>query len=110
MVWMDAAWQYRALVTVDKTKVGSGGVTNFPILLTAANMPAGLWADALASGADLRVTSDDGTTEINFELVSFTPGTPAMEMWVLGASVPSATNWTGYVYWGNAAASAKAAN
>ena len=107
--WMDASWHYRSTVTIDHTKVGTGGVTNFPVLLTGANMPAGLWANANADGSDLRMTSSDGATEINFELTSFTPGSTTMELWFLASSLSSSTDTTFYLYWGNAGASAKPA-
>jgi len=104
MDWL-AGWTYRAAVTIDADQVGTGGVANFPVLLTAANMPATMWAQlANADGRDLRVTSSDGTTVLNHELVSITPATPALEMWVSVPSVASASDTTLYLYWGNSAA------
>jgi hypothetical protein len=101
-------WNYRSTITIDHTKVGSGGVTNYPVLLTEANMPAGLWTNAKSDGSDLRMTASDGTTEINFEKVIFTPATPKMELWFLASSLSSSTDTTFYLYYGNAGASAKA--
>lgn len=105
-----ADWQYRAPLTYDNAYVGSGGVTNFPYLVPWTTAPAGLFTNANADGSDLRLTTTDGETEVNFELVSFTPGSSLMEFWGLGASVASAADTNlGYIYWGNAAASGKAA-
>jgi hypothetical protein len=108
--WMDASWAHRSQITIAHGKIGSGGTTNTPVLLTEANMPANLWTEALASGADLRMTASDGTTEINFELVTFTPGTPKMELWFLASSLSSSADTNFYLYWGNSGASAKAAS
>lgn len=102
-----SAWQYRAPLTYVAAYVGSGGVTNFPYLLPWTTAPAGLWANANADGSDLRLTTTDEETEVNFELTSFTPGSSLMECWPLGASIGSASNTAlGYIYWGNAAATA----
>ena len=108
--WMDFNWTHRSVITVDHTKVGTGGVTNYPVLITEANIPAGVWAQAKADGSDLRMTASDGTTEINFELVTFTPGTPKTELWFLASNLSSSVDTTFYLYWGNAGASAKAAS
>lgn len=109
--WFDAGWSARSLITIDHTKVGAGGVTNFPVLITESNMPASFWTGVKADGSDIRVTGSNGTTEINFELVSINTGTSKMELWFLAAALSdSAPDSTFYLYWGNAGASAKVAS
>lgn len=104
-----SAWGYRAKLTFESAYVGAGGVTNFPFVIPWTTAPAGLFTNANADGSDIRLTASDGETEINFELVTFTPGSSLMEIWVLGASLASATDTDFYIYWGNAAATAKPA-
>ena len=112
MSWFDANWQHKALVTIDHTKVGSGGVTNFPVLVTEANVPTNFWSEVKAAGADIRCVALDDATEINFELVSIDTSGDKLEMWVLMSALSSSadTNNKFYLYWGNAGASAKAAS
>lgn len=109
MAWYNAAWTKRIPLTIDNTKVGSGGVTSFPVLVTGANMPAsGYWTVCLSTGNDIRFTAADGETLLNHELVSFSSA-GTQELWVSVPSVPSASATVIYLYFGNAAASAPSA-
>jgi len=52
--------------------VGAGGVANFPVLLTEANLPAAVFSQSDNGGGDLRFSSDiNGTARLACEVVSF---------------------------------------
>lgn len=96
-------WTYKCKLTVDKTKVGSGGVSNFPVLLTEANLPAGIFTYGLNGGGDIRFSSDSaGTTQLACEVVTFDTGTSTCEIWVKVPSIASATDTDFYVWYGKA--------
>jgi len=72
-----ADWTRKQAITIDPTKVGSGGVSNFTVLLTRDHFanevvdPSGLNA-AQADGGDLRFFTDDAlTVPLACSIVSF---------------------------------------
>lgn len=77
--WYDWNWRYRIPIIVDRSKV-SGSCANYPLYLSDANMPAGFFAAAQASGNDVLVTAADGVTKLPHDLVHWYPyGTGAIE-------------------------------
>lgn len=102
-----SSWTRRGTITIDHTKVTTGSHTDFPVLLADGNFEADLYTNAKADGSDLRFTSDSaGTTELAFEIVSFTPASSLAEVWVKIPSLSSDTDTTIYVWYGNSDASA----
>lgn len=70
-VWFDSNWDYRVKVEVVPTLVGSStAITNFPVYVNLGDLPASFLTNVQASGADIRVTKSDGSTEVAFEVVS----------------------------------------
>jgi len=58
-------------VTIDKDKVsGSSDHSNFPAYIDLPDMSAQFWANVSNGGGDIRVTLDDGTTQLPREVVS----------------------------------------
>ena len=94
----------RCLLTCNKAKVGSGGVVDFPTLVSGINMPADFWATVQSDGRDLRFTADDGITVLNHELVSINTSAQTLESWVKCPSLLSATDVKIYAYWGDSTA------
>jgi len=102
MAWM-SGWTKRWIVPIDHTKVGSGGVTNFPAYLSGAVIPAEvLSACAFEDCRDLRVTLDDGVTVLNLENVLFSRSGFTGEGHYNHPSISSAVDTTVCVYAGNA--------
>ncbi|MDD3774291.1 MAG: hypothetical protein PHW50_03375, partial [Patescibacteria group bacterium] len=109
--WYDANWPYRQKITIDHTKVGTGGVTNFPTLLSGDSMSPSFWTRVKSDGADIRIATSDGTTLTNHELVTgFSTTTKSMELWFLAPSLSSDTDDIFYIYYGNATATAPEAS
>ena len=104
--WYNAAWLYRKKITIDNTKVGSGGVTNFPVLVSLTT-DTDLQTKALASGNDILFTSTDGTTKLSHEIETYVSGTGQLIAWVKVLSISSAATTDFYMYYGNAAAASQ---
>lgn len=105
-----ADWDWRTPLTIPAAKVGAA-VTDFPILLTEANLPAEMLdadgvQDVLSGGGDLRFTTNpDGTGALACEVVTCTTGaTPAVEVWVEVPALATGADTILYCWWGNAAA------
>ena len=82
--WYHDAWPYRKKITIDQTKVGSGGVTNFPVLVSRTDTD--LQSKAQADGDDILFTSSDGTTKLSHQIEKYVSGTGN---WSPGCEVPS---------------------
>jgi hypothetical protein len=105
-------WTKKCPLVIDNTKVsGTSNLTNFVVLLTEANFPSTAFDHSLDGGADLRFTSDaDGTTELAFEVVTWNTSTDKAQVWVKVPTVDYDDDTTFYVWYGNATATAYAAD
>jgi hypothetical protein len=105
MGWYNASWNYRIKITVDNTKVDAD-LTDFPVYVDLANLPAGFFSNVKADGGDIRVTKSDGETEVPREVVSISTGSSTGELHFKAAgTLSSASDTDFYIYYGNAAAS-----
>lgn len=100
--WYSASWPYRVEFNVDPTYVNEDCGA---IILNAANLNTDFWTHVQGVG-DIRVTEDDGTTEVAIHNIGFvdsgTTGTDQIRI----AYGPSASVVTsGFVYYGNSGAS-----
>jgi len=104
--WFNASWGYRVKVEVNRTQVGSSSaITNMPVYLDLAGMPASFWTNASSTGADIRIVESDETTETPFELVSYATTTKRGELHFLADALATTSTSTFYVYYGNPTAS-----
>lgn len=69
MAWYDSNWSYRIPVTIDSTKV-SADLTDFPVYVDLSDLSADFFSNVKTDGSDIRVTKDDGTTEVPREVVA----------------------------------------
>ncbi len=97
-----SGYEFRKEITLNGVDI-SGNHTDFPILFQLAS-DADLAADARADGYDIVFTNDDGITQLDHELISFTSGTGAYLGYVK-VDLTNATNKTIYMYYGNSGAS-----
>lgn len=56
-------------ITIDHTQVDAD-LTDFPVYVDLSEMPSGFWSTVTSDCGDIRVTKDDGTTELAREVVS----------------------------------------
>jgi hypothetical protein len=101
--WSSATWPKRKLIRIDPTKVGTGGVTDFPVLVHLAS-DTQLQAFAQANGNDILFTAADGTTKLSHEIERYDSATGELIAWVKVPSVSSTADTDIYMYYGNATA------
>lgn len=101
----------RCAIVIDASKVGSGGVTDFSLLITRANLPNEMCSptdgnNAQANGGDVRFSSDAaGATRLPCDIITFAhdtmdaAGDAAIQIRVLVPSISSAANTTIYVWY-----------
>lgn len=77
--WL-AGFSFRKPVTITRT-TGSETLASFPVAVII-DSDAAIAQHALASGADLVVTSDDGATRLDSQLVGYDGSTGKTELWV----------------------------
>lgn len=106
--WYNSSWSSRIPITVSASKV-AGAVTDFPVYVNLANLPAAFFTGVKAGGADIRVTAGDGYTELPYELVSIDTALNTGELHFKASSLSTTTNTSFYIYYGNSAASAYSA-
>lgn len=116
-----SGWNRKAAITIDNTKVsGSANHTDFPVLLTEANLPSEMFdADgsfpANNGGGDIRFSSDsDGVTELAREVVNFVtdndPANGTAEIWVKVPTLDYNDDTVIYVWYNNTSASEPASD
>ena len=102
--WYNSSWTKRVKITVQASKV-SGTVTNFPVYVNLANLPAAFHTNVNQTDArDIRVTSGDGTTELAREVVFYNSTSDTGELHFKAPSLSSASNTDFYIYYGNSSA------
>lgn len=106
--WLSASWTKRQKISIKKSMV-SGAQIDFPVYVNLADLPATFFAGVRSDGADIRVTTTDGITEVPFELVSINTGSKIGELH-FKATLATSTDTDFYIYYGNSAGSAYAAN
>ena len=100
----DAVWlsdyTYRVEITIDNTKVDAT-LTNFPVavMFSSSTMDFSHFKD---DGYDVRFTSNDEETLIDFERERWASTTDGAVLWVEVPSVSSTTDTTFYMYYGKA--------
>ena len=99
--WYNASWQYRKLITIDRTRV-AGTLTDFPMLVDVTD--ADLAAKAQTDADDILFTAADGTTKLSHEIELYQSTTGHLLAWVKIPSLSSAADTTIYMYYGNTGA------
>ncbi len=96
--WFDPAWAYRNQLNVQGT-----GTALSAFQVRIALDASFDFSKANAAGADMRITTGDGTTAIPFWIEQWTAGASQAIIWARVPSIP-AGGTTLYLYYGNAAA------
>ena len=94
--WLNNNWSYRSPILISNP--GSAVLTDFQVEIKLNNVNFD-FAQALADGSDIRLTSSDGTTLIPFWIESWNYPTSAT-IWVKVPGIPT-SGTTVYVYYGN---------
>lgn len=107
--WINPAWQHRIPITVQGSLI-SGTVTNFPVYVDLSTLASGFFTNVKNDGSDIRVTTDDGVTEVPVEIVSIDTSGNTGEIHFRASSLTSSTDTLFYLYYGNSGASLPASN
>jgi hypothetical protein len=99
MAWVigGKVYTFRKKLTIDHTKVTST-LTNFPVavVLTSSRLN---FNHTTSTGNDVRFTSSDGKTLLNFERERHNQGSSLAEYWVKIPSISSSTDTLFYIYY-----------
>ena len=104
--WWNNSWLKRVKITVSASKVPSN-LTNFPVYVNLADMPAGFHSVVAANGADIRVVTPLGV-ECAREIAYYDGANG--ELHFLAPSLSSSVNTEFYIYYDNSAATDYAAD
>ncbi|MBL8824901.1 MAG: DUF2341 domain-containing protein [Planctomycetia bacterium] len=72
MGWFNSSWLYRKKITLDNAAVTGSSHSNMPIPILISG-DTSLRDKTVWDGRDLRFTSSDGTTELDYDRVEFNP-------------------------------------
>lgn len=104
--WYDLAWKYRQAITIESDCVNED-LTNFPVLITEANVQTGVFARAQSDGKDILFTKADKTTKLGHEIDEYDATGQQMDIWVKIPVLSDATDTVIYMYYGNPTASSQ---
>ena len=106
--WYNTSWGHRKLLTVNHLQVSStttSTLANFTVLVGIAS-DTDIASAAKATGTDILFTGSDGISLLNYEVERYVSSTGELEAWVKMPTLPSSTDTTFYMYYGNGAATA----
>jgi len=104
--WYSNSWDFRQQIIINTNQVsGIGSLTNFPIVITQANVDTGLWANAQASGNDILFTAGDAFTKLSHEIETYDAGSSQLCAWVRIPELSKTLGTNIYMYYGHPGAS-----
>ncbi|MDB5225183.1 MAG: hypothetical protein JWL87_135 [Candidatus Adlerbacteria bacterium] len=95
--WYDPNWDYRVPVAASSTKVLED---TKDVYLDLSLLPISFHTGVKANGCDIRVTKQDGTTELPIDLVSYGAGAGQLHF-STGNALSASSSAQYYVYYGN---------
>ncbi len=102
-IWFDNDWSHRQSITVESS-LTNNDLTDFTVLVDGAGFGADFWGNVKADGSDIVITSGDGTTVLDREVVSIDTVGQTMELHVRVPLVSANVDTDLNIYYGNAAA------
>jgi hypothetical protein len=95
-------------ITIPAAQVGAGGVTDFTVLLNEDSLPAEIFTEAKADGADIRAAlASDGTGLMTVDVILFDAGSETALLAVGPVSLSAAVSNSIWLSYGDAGASAQ---
>lgn len=108
--WYDNAWDYRFSITTNADVINAD-LTDFPVYLDLNGAPSEFFTNVDANGADIRMTKNDGTTEVAREIVWMDTANGIGELhFIADGTLSSSSDSTFYIYYGNSSATEPAAD
>jgi hypothetical protein len=103
--YADTDFTERLTIEIDPAEV-LADLTSFPVYVDLSTLGADFWSGVASDGRDIRVTEDDGQTELPHELVEIDSVAKTGELHFLAPSVASGTTTVFYLYFNNPTATA----
>jgi hypothetical protein len=107
--WYNDSWNFRQKIIIDHTKVPNTDQIDFPVLVKISDAANQVFTQAKDDGSDIRFTGSNQTTDLNFEIESFSKSTHELLAWVKIPTLSHLNNNIIYLYYGNSIASAPSA-
>ena len=76
--WYDTSWEKRLPITLGNVPET---LTDYPIYVDLSTLGSTFFADVQSTGADIRITADDGVTEVPLEVVGIDTGVETGELY-----------------------------
>jgi hypothetical protein len=105
-------FQRRAKLTIPSAQVGSGGVSNYSIVLTEACIGSGhsFWSEVQSNGGDLRASTDvSGNTRLALDIIHLDTTAKTCEINVGQVSLSAVSANEFYLWWKHASAQSQPA-
>ena len=108
--WMNASWSNRVKITVQSGQVDAD-LTDFPVYVDLSELPSSFFSTVQSDGDDIRVTKNDGTTEVPVDIVAIDTGSSTGEVhFKADGTLSSSANTVFYLYYGSGSAARPAAS
>lgn len=108
-LWYSAFWIHRIKITIQKDMIPET-LTNFPVMIDFSTLPAVFHQYVNQTDArDIRITKDDGITEVPREIVNYNSANDTGHMFFKADSISATVNTEFYLYYGNDSATEPAA-
>lgn len=101
-------WSYRLPVAIQSSQVSST-LSSFPVYVDLSDMPAAFFTNVASDGADIRMTTADGKSEVAVEIVSINTASSTGELHFNAPTLSDSVDTSFYLYYGQAGATAPAA-
>lgn len=104
--WFDADFEYKRRIVIQNSQV-DGNLTDFPVLITQANLDSAFFSHVQKStvdNMDIIFTNGAEDTELAREVVVFNAGSSLLEVWVKVPALADATDTVIFMYYGNVGA------
>jgi hypothetical protein len=102
--WYNSSWSHRSKLTIPAENINEE-LTNFPVYVNLNDLGEDFFQHTQNNGGDIRVTTDDGITEVPRELVSCDIDNQTGELHFLAPSLSATDNTDFFIYYGNASGS-----
>lgn len=102
--WYDDAWSYRTKITIAASEVDAN-VTDFPVFIDLEDLDSDFHSNVKSDASDIRVTTDDGETEVPREVVYYSSANDNGDLHFNAPSLSSSVDTEFYIYYGNSGAS-----
>lgn len=108
--WIPGDWAYRQRIVVPSANVAANQ-SGIPLLVDLSALGSLFWHGLHSSaGADIRVTNNDGVSELPFEIVNINTTTKTGELWFKADRINYLYDTGFYIYYGSPTASAYSAS